>query len=239
MIVSLYNTVDGWWVYNGGPSPLSTAKGHAKRSRMDSSRKRRIYSCFFGGGLSTHEVWKQKTSRGHISACNCRRMAFSTAAAVPVDTHDDRVVTLVRLEGELLLGLELLALELGDLLGEHNGRLDGRVDTVGLDRDDKMAAVLEEHVRVDGDDARLVRLCHVRKDDVDLTAARSPLRARQPRESCGAVEQQIRACGRRTMPTSMRYFSGRRASSMMGITLVRFLAMLIRSRPERGENSTA
>jgi hypothetical protein len=38
---------------------------------------------------------------------------------------------------------------------------------------------------------------------------------------------------------SMRYLLGYRASSMMGMTFVRFLAMLMRSRPERCENSTA
>lgn len=41
------------------------------------------------------------------------------------------------------------------------------------------------------------------------------------------------------MGTSMRYFCGWRASSMMGTTLGRALAMLTRSRPERWENSTA
>ncbi|KAG5458931.1 MAG: hypothetical protein BJ554DRAFT_759 [Olpidium bornovanus] len=42
-----------------------------------------------------------------------------------------------------------------------------------------------------------------------------------------------------TMPTSMRYLCGWRASSMIGMTLVLFLAMLIKSRPGRCENSTA
>lgn len=40
-------------------------------------------------------------------------------------------------------------------------------------------------------------------------------------------------------PMSMRYLCGCRASSMTGIMLVRFLAKLMRSRPERWENSTA
>ena len=40
-------------------------------------------------------------------------------------------------------------------------------------------------------------------------------------------------------PISMRYLCGCRASSMTGIMLVRFLAKLMRSRPERWENSTA
>ena len=40
-------------------------------------------------------------------------------------------------------------------------------------------------------------------------------------------------------PTSMRYLSGWRASSIIGMTFVRCLAMLIKSRPGRCENSTA
>lgn len=42
-----------------------------------------------------------------------------------------------------------------------------------------------------------------------------------------------------TIPTSIRYLCGWRASSMIGMMLVRFLATLIRSRPDRLENSTA
>jgi len=42
-----------------------------------------------------------------------------------------------------------------------------------------------------------------------------------------------------TMPTSMRYLAGCLASSMMGITLVRFFAMLTKSLPLLWENSTA
>eukprot|EP00966_Prymnesium_polylepis_P038711 898628-Prymnesium_polylepis.1 len=42
-----------------------------------------------------------------------------------------------------------------------------------------------------------------------------------------------------TIPTSMRYFCGWRASSMIGMMLARFFATLIRSRPGRCENSTA
>ena len=41
------------------------------------------------------------------------------------------------------------------------------------------------------------------------------------------------------MPTSIRYFVGCLASSVMGMTLVLFLAMLTRSLPLRWENSTA
>ena len=42
-----------------------------------------------------------------------------------------------------------------------------------------------------------------------------------------------------TIPMSMRYLCGWRASSMIGMMFVRFLATLIRSRPGRCENSTA
>ena len=42
-----------------------------------------------------------------------------------------------------------------------------------------------------------------------------------------------------TMETSIRYLSGWRASSMIGMMFVRDLATLMRSRPDRCENSTA
>lgn len=77
------------------------------------------------------------------------------------------MVTLVRLKGELFPRLEPFTLQLLDL-----GRKDGlcrcsRVDAGRLDRDDGVAAALQEVVRVQGDDTGLVRLRNVGKDDVD------------------------------------------------------------------------
>jgi hypothetical protein len=66
------------------------------------------------------------------------------------------------------------------------------------------------------------------------------------RDACNCVESVCRALagpgsgswvGPWTGPGT--HFRGCRASSMMGMMLVRFLAMLIRSRPDRCENSTA
>lgn len=77
------------------------------------------------------------------------------------------MVSLVRLKGELLPRLELLTLELLDL-GRKDGLCRrGRVNARGLDRDDGVAAVLEEVVRVQGDDTGLIGLGDVGKDDVD------------------------------------------------------------------------
>jgi hypothetical protein len=50
---------------------------------------------------------------------------------------------------------------------EHLSGRRGGIDTVGLDGNDDGAAVLEEVVRVEGDDAGLVRLGDVGEDDVD------------------------------------------------------------------------
>ena len=72
-----------------------------------------------------------------------------------VDADDDRVVPLVGLEGHLLLRLHLFCLHLLDLSGEDDLGLGGRVDAVGLDGDDEVAAVLQEVGGVDGDDASL------------------------------------------------------------------------------------
>eukprot|EP01136_Pigoraptor_vietnamica_P036852 Opistho-1_new@103984 len=84
----------------------------------------------------------------------------------PERADDDGVVALVGLERELLLRLELELLELLHFAGEHRGGLGGRVNAVGLDRDHKVAARLEEVLRVNADDARLVGLGDVRKDSV-------------------------------------------------------------------------
>ena len=72
-----------------------------------------------------------------------------------VDADDDRVIPLVGLEGHLLLRLHLFCLHLLDLSGEDDLGLGGRVDAVGLDGDDEVAAVLQEVGGVDGDNASL------------------------------------------------------------------------------------
>jgi hypothetical protein len=61
----------------------------------------------------------------------------------------------------------VLSTHLVDLVGEDLGRRSSAVDTVGLDRDEDTAAVLEEPVGVHGNDTGLVRLGNVGKDDVD------------------------------------------------------------------------
>ena len=50
------------------------------------------------------------------------------------------MVTLERLKGQLLLGLNLLLTHLLDLAGEHNLGLGRGVDTVGLDGDNDTTA---------------------------------------------------------------------------------------------------
>jgi hypothetical protein len=61
-----------------------------------------------------------------------------------VDADDHGVVTLERLERQLLLGLDAHFPQLGDFLCEDSFGRGGRVDTVGLDGDDDAAADLEE-----------------------------------------------------------------------------------------------
>eukprot|EP00343_Euplotes_focardii_P007106 CAMPEP_0205822690 /NCGR_PEP_ID=MMETSP0206-20130828/13622_1 /ASSEMBLY_ACC=CAM_ASM_000279 /TAXON_ID=36767 /ORGANISM="Euplotes focardii, Strain TN1" /LENGTH=268 /DNA_ID=CAMNT_0053119185 /DNA_START=18 /DNA_END=821 /DNA_ORIENTATION=+ len=84
-----------------------------------------------------------------------------------VAADDDGVVALVGLEGDLLGGLEAVCLELLDLARKDGLGLCGGVDAVGLDRDDEVAAVLEEVLRVEGDDAGLVGLGDVGEHHVD------------------------------------------------------------------------
>ena len=73
----------------------------------------------------------------------------------PVDADDDSMVALVGLEGHLLLRLHFFGLHLLDLSGKDDLGLGGRVDAVGLDGDDEVAAVLQEVGGVDGDNASL------------------------------------------------------------------------------------
>ena len=79
------------------------------------------------------------------------------------------MVSLIRLQRQLLLWLQLLGLQLLDLRGEDRLGRGRRVDARGLDRDDKVAVVLQEVVRVEGDDARLVGLGNVGKHHIDHT----------------------------------------------------------------------
>ena len=77
-----------------------------------------------------------------------------------------RVIALVRLQRQLLQWLELLLAQLLHLGGEHGLGGGGRVDAAGLDGDHAVPAVLQEVLRVQTHDARLVRLRHVREDRV-------------------------------------------------------------------------
>ena len=68
-----------------------------------------------------------------------------------------------RLERELLVGLDHLQLHLLHLGSEDDLGGCGGVDTVGLDRDDNVAVVLQEVVRVEADNTRLIRLGDIGK----------------------------------------------------------------------------
>lgn len=82
---------------------------------------------------------------------------------------DLTVSTLSILDGEKkpTLRLDTLLPHIVNLTSKHLGRRGGRVDTVGLDGDDNGTAILEEVVRVEGNDTCLVGLGDVGKDDVD------------------------------------------------------------------------
>lgn len=68
------------------------------------------------------------------------------------------VISLVRLQGELLLGEELLLPQLLDLHGEDllSGR--SRVNAVGLDGDEHAASLLQEELSIQSNDSGLIRL---------------------------------------------------------------------------------
>lgn len=84
-----------------------------------------------------------------------------------VDTSDNAVVTLERLESQLLLGLNLLLTHLLDLLSEHNLGLGCAVNTVGLDGDNDTTLSLEEHVGVQSNNTGLIGLGNIGEDDIN------------------------------------------------------------------------
>jgi hypothetical protein len=87
----------------------------------------------------------------------------------PVLADDNSVVALKGLECQLLAGLHLLCLHLVDLGGKHGSGLGSRVNAAGLDADHKVAAVLQEVVRVQSNDLRLSRNRRVLNSDAQLS----------------------------------------------------------------------
>lgn len=77
------------------------------------------------------------------------------------------MVTLVRLESDLFKRLELFFPQGSDFTDEDGFGRHSRIDTVCLDRDHDMAALLQEIVGVDCDDTCLIWLSDVGKDDID------------------------------------------------------------------------
>ena len=88
-----------------------------------------------------------------------------SGGAVHAAHHD--VVTLVGLEGDTLDGSELLLLELFDFLGVDNLGSLGRVDATGLDGNDEVASVLNEHSGIQTEDTGLIGLGDVSEDHIN------------------------------------------------------------------------
>ena len=93
-------------------------------------------------------------------------LPLSIAALRSVLARHHRVITLVRLQRQLLQRLELLFAQLLHLSGKHGLRRGGGVDAAGLDGDHAVPARFQKVLRVDSHDTRLVRLRHIREDRV-------------------------------------------------------------------------
>ena len=76
------------------------------------------------------------------------------------------MIALVWLQGDSLDGSELLLLELFDFLSINDLRGLGRVDAAGLDRNNELTSVLDEHCSVDTQNTGLIRLSDVSEDDI-------------------------------------------------------------------------
>lgn len=104
-------------------------------------------------GIKTEQLWSA--------------VVFCLVLVAEVLGSDQAVITLERLEGQLVLGLHRFGAHLLDLVGEDFGSGSRAVDTVGLDGDEDTATNLEEPVGVHGDDTGLVGLSNIGEDDVD------------------------------------------------------------------------
>lgn len=77
------------------------------------------------------------------------------------------MITLEGLQGQLLLGLDLLVTHLLDLTGENDVGRGCAVDTAGLDGDGDTTLLLQEHVSVQANDTGLVGLGNVGEDNIN------------------------------------------------------------------------
>ena len=77
------------------------------------------------------------------------------------------MVTLERLQSQLLLREELLLTELLNFAGEDSLGGGSAVDTRGLDRNQSATSLLEEETGIEGDYPSLVRLGNIGEDDID------------------------------------------------------------------------
>lgn len=86
-----------------------------------------------------------------------------------VTADNDTVISLVRLQGQLLQRLDSLLSQLLNLSGEDSLGIDSRVNTVGLDGDDDTSLVLQEQVGVQSNNTSLIWLSHIGENSVDHT----------------------------------------------------------------------
>jgi len=96
-------------------------------------------------------------------------MSTMCSLTAVVDTRYDTVVSLERLQRQLLFRLDSFFPHLLDLVCENDLGLGRRVDTVCLDGDQDTTADLQEQVCVQADDTSLIRLCDVGEDNINHT----------------------------------------------------------------------
>ena len=137
------------------------------------------------------------------------------------------MIPLIRLQRDLFDWFKVLFSQCLHLAGKHLGRIDGGIDAVRLYGDHGMTTVFEEAMSVHSNNAGLIRLSDICKYNVDG----GKQHAVSLRQSC-VFHDCCKKVIKRAPEDIMKHEDSR-------ITFVLRLAMLIRSRPDLSENSTA
>ena len=86
-----------------------------------------------------------------------------------VGADNDRVISFVRFQSQLLFRFEAILLQLFDLSGEHSFRRRRGIDTTRFNTDDEVTALFQEVLGVQSDNSRLIWLRNICENSINHT----------------------------------------------------------------------